>query len=152
MISLPPQASLSRGLTLLETLIATAILAMIAAACVPVIARAMVLLGPSSATPNKSTVQMADLSLVADAFMNDPSAFGIDRKALPELEAFQIAWPEDDSAHPAPSTDVVEVKVQRATDAEVKHAWIAFNCEDLVVLRWLALPERDPHDSQGGRP
>jgi prepilin-type N-terminal cleavage/methylation domain-containing protein len=132
----------ARGLTLLETLIATAILATIAGACVPVVARAMALLR----RPSEPRVGQADLSIVADAFMADPAAFGVDHEEMPNLVSFQMAWPA--GAALPPPTSSVNVRVLRAADAEVDHAWVLFECEGTRSMRWLAVPEREDGEKE----
>ena len=62
-----------RGLTLLEVLIATAILAVLASVAAPMIARAVTTL---SRTPTPGELEVADLASIADAFTDTPKLFG----------------------------------------------------------------------------
>src|SRR5262245_27667550 len=84
-----------RGLTLLEVLVATAILAVLAGAVVPSIAQALARLRSRA---EASIVDIADLAAVADRFIAEPEAFekGLSASKLHEIEFKQINWPTDD--------------------------------------------------------
>ncbi len=132
-----------RGLTLLETLIASAILAMLAAACLPMIARAAVLLRDRSEPDQTRTV---DLAAAADAFMIEPERFGIERDVIERFERTQFEWPVIGAdSEPSPNLSIA-VHALKSSNEEVGHCWLIFECEDRgggVVSRWLALPKRD---------
>ncbi len=132
-----------RGLTLLETLIASAILAMLAAACLPMITRAAVLLRDGRETQH---TKMIDLAGAADAFMIEPERFGIERDAIERFERTQFEWPVIGAdSEPSPNLSIA-VHALKSLNEDAGHCWLIFECEDQgggVVSRWLALPKRD---------
>jgi prepilin-type N-terminal cleavage/methylation domain-containing protein len=128
-----------RGLTLLEVLIATALLAILAVASVPVIARAMTLLNADSIP---GTIQVADLAAVADAFIAKPADFGLGEQPLHEIDVAQIDWPEDSSIESGPA---ITIRALRCADGpECDHLWLVFECERLAVCRWVFVPPAKP--------
>jgi len=138
-----------RGLTLLEVLIATALLAVLSVACVPAIARAMVVLHEGERVP-KGSLQMAELQVVADAVLEDPKrsgGFGLGATPLHGLATAEIAWPSDMSSgeHAA-----ITVRAIRSREPNADHIWLLFECEGVTVSRWVELPasKDDKEDRQ----
>ena len=128
-----------RGLTLLEVLIATALLAVMAAACVPVMAQAMRALAFDD---SEHELEIDDLARFADALLVNPESFGLKgpHELLDSREA-QLEWPAD--LLPGRSAPIVpvQVRVLRNADAsEADHAWLVFECDGVVVHRWLEIP------------
>jgi prepilin-type N-terminal cleavage/methylation domain-containing protein len=136
-----------RALTLLEVLLATALLAMLAAACVPAIARAMTMLRDDSRREQRE-FHLADLETVADAFLEKTSRFGVLDVQPYEIDVVEFEWPADSGIA---STSPIVARARRSADAEVTHLWLLFECEGLTVSRWVAIPvERDT--TPGGSP
>lgn len=128
-----------RGLTLLETLLAAAILAMLAAVCVPMLSTSLRAISASS--PKLTTETQAlrfDLSRFANAFMGDPGTFGIkDVVGDTERSQLTVSWPKDfrDVNWPA-------VLIRRSSSPiGPDHRWLIFECEGSTVVRYLALPK-----------
>lgn len=148
------------GMTLLEVLIATAILAMVTAACLPVISQVMTLLRHDK-LPD-AVVDIVDLGIVADAFVSSPATFGWKEKPLHQIERWEFQWPVavgaggaggtggagDDEVAFRPAIRVQAI-ARRGGDASADHLWLHFECDDVGVCRWVAIPE---HDSAPDRP
>ena len=134
-----------RGLTLLEVLIATAILAVLAAAVAPLIARAGMLLLASPESVSK--VDIFDLAALADAFLAEPNSFGIEETPLHKIGQLEIEWPVNDGDdHRRPpaaerSRSSVTVQAMPSNDPASDHLWLAFTCGDLTIYRWVSIPE-----------
>ena len=137
--------TLHRGLTFLEVLIATAILAVIASVVAPMIARAMASL---SQAPSASRVEVTDLGVLADAFTDKPDRFGYSGAPLHTLDHFQITWADKDktSSMDAPVT----ITSLRDTAPNADHLWLRFECEQATVMRWVAIPP--PYEQEQPRP
>ena len=124
-----------RGLTLIETLMATVILSASAAVCASMLrsARASLETPPSS---------IQDLAALADAFLDDPDSFGIEKSMLPETGFISLQWPE--SIDPEQNLTATLVSVTKSTDPPengAPHAWLVFEHDGLAVIRYLILPE-----------
>ena len=148
----------SRGLTLLEVLAATIMLALLAATCSPIIARAMALMRPSDNQSSDSPlVTVPNLGEIADAFMADPKYFGFANPFLHQIEHAEFACPTTLRAGAPISSPLADriVRVTRlaAADRNAKHIWLVFECEDCSVVRWAPLPEKLASEQrQGGSP
>lgn len=122
-----------RALTLVEVLVATALLAVLVATLLPFAVRAS-----RSLSPRPAPVDMDALSGFADAVMSNPGAFQI--ADLNVVEQTTIAWP---------GSTTREVTIRRVSPAELSddepyvlpHRWLAFTCEDVTVLRWVPAPD-----------
>jgi hypothetical protein len=137
-----------RALTLLEVLLATALLAMLAATCVPAIARAMAMLRDEPRREQQE-FHLAHLAMVADAFLDDPSRFGV-RDTLPhEIDAIEIGWPADSQVTSASS---ILVQAIQSLEAEPDHLWLHFKCDGLAISRWVAIPADPDAEPTGGSP
>jgi prepilin-type N-terminal cleavage/methylation domain-containing protein len=133
-----PGRDRDRGLTLLEVLIATALLAMMAAACVPVMAQAMRALQSHAIARQNEAI---DLAQFADTVLQRPDLIGLkDSKELLDTSGREASWPSEEfpqQSHAPP----VKISVLRAPeDTDAKHAWLVFECDEVLVHRWLPLP------------
>lgn len=135
-----------RGVTLIEVLIATAILAMATAAAIPLVH------GVTStirSTPS-SRAGVADLARLADTVVGTPGKFGISAGAsLPST----VQWPEG-RARDAVTISVLQSgeeqrQLSRASlhpevgagrNAVATGAWILFRDGDRFAIRWLDVP------------
>ena len=125
-----------RGLTLIEVLTATVLMAILVGTCVPILrqaSRAMYL-------PVRP-FEIRELATLADQFVADPATFGLE-EALPE-QPFELNWPET-----VPDRPPVLVSRLHGEDAEDGHEWLVFSCAHVTVVRWL--PPVDPGDVPGG--
>jgi prepilin-type N-terminal cleavage/methylation domain-containing protein len=115
-----------RGLTLLEVLAATVLLAILAGACVPVLQRAL-----SALRPSQRQFELLELARVADSVVAEPSAFGVD--AVSEASEQRMGWP-DHTDRP-----VITVRLLAADDPDAEHGWLAFSSGGWTVHRWMEL-------------
>lgn len=143
----PPTRRPHHGLTLLEVLIATAILAVMASAVVPSIAQALDVLRQLD---SKTSVDRADLASVVDAFMLDPKRLGVDipPARLHEINDTRITWPTDEPRYEKYAGVLIEIRSIALGGAEVgakggaEHLWLEFTCERLQVIRWVSIPSK----------
>ncbi len=118
-----------RGLTLVEVLTATVLMAILVAACVPILRQATVALDAP-----RRPVAIRPLASLADQFVAEPSAFGPD-SAMTE-RSFEIQWPDVVAERPS-----VLVQHLEHDDQAVGHGWLVFTCDGASVVRWLPPPE-----------
>lgn len=127
-----------RGFTLVETLAAAALLAVMAAACLPLIAqaaRAVEEVDP----PMGGEWDGIDLGALADEVAAHPDRFGID-PASPG--GATVEWTE----HP----ERPAVQVSRLEGpADAAGAWLRFDCDGRIALRWIRL---EPKPTEERRP
>ena len=119
-----------RGLTLVEVLASTVLLALIAAACTPLLRQATRLM----CDPGHS-FELFELSRLADALISDPTAFGLE--SVHGQSNFEVAWSDQ------PDRSAVAVRLLTADTEDVDHAWLTFACDGWVVSRWVPLEARD---------
>jgi len=123
-----------RGLTLVEVLISTALLAVLASACLPLIARATRLLHESSISNHNELPEfdLDELSELADEVITDPTAFGLDE--MPTAGEFTVMWKDKPEQSPPP----VQIRILEAIGdgAAADHHWLEFRCQGLTVHRW----------------
>ncbi len=119
-----------RGLTLLEVLLATAMLALLAASTTPLMVQAR-----ASLEHEDSADVHVDLDTFADTLLDDPAAYGIDD--IHVFDHVTIDWPESPDATP------IIVKRLNASDETVEFAWLAVQWRDSFVLRRLQEPSED---------
>lgn len=124
----------ARGLTLVEILTATVLMAILVAACVPILRRASQALDE----PDRP-IAILQLATLADGFLADPDAFGPESAGTED--SFEIQWP------PA-NTDRPSVLVQRLEPADPADGrrWLVFSCDGASVVRWLPAPEPGDRD------
>ncbi len=118
-----------RGLTLVEVLTATVLMAILVAACVPILRQATGALGAP-----RRLLAIRPLATLADQFVAEPSAFGLDSAVVER--SFEIQWPEVVAERPS-----VLVRHLEHDDPAVGHGWLVFTCEGACVVRWLPPPE-----------
>jgi prepilin-type N-terminal cleavage/methylation domain-containing protein len=130
---------MTRGLTLLEVLAATVLLAMIAAAVAPALLQASLAL---KASPGVDHIGM---SVIADTFIENPELFNLkDHNWVLEQEQIELAMPDDLQWI---EIQQFTVQVQRSASTESSHAWFVFESTrdgvggGEIACRWLALPQ-----------
>jgi prepilin-type N-terminal cleavage/methylation domain-containing protein len=134
-----------RGLTLLEVLLASAILATLAVACVPLLHESLTAL----VEPPEPTFDLNELADVADQFLADPTRFGMaDSRQLLEQGSVTITWPASKGDHEdetvIPHLPPINVRCLLADDSKVDHAWALFECDGQTIARWIAMPHKEP--------
>jgi prepilin-type N-terminal cleavage/methylation domain-containing protein len=128
-----------RGLTLLETLLASAILAMLAGACVPMLSAATRSIAATDGTSIGDLQRLRfDLGNLADAFMLDPRMFDCTDlpKSIQQGES-SINWP----AEQVQLAKGVTVRAMSPSSGSKDYLWLVFTCESESVVRYLALPK-----------
>ena len=135
----------ARGLTLVEVLIATAILAMVSIACLPLLQQGLAHL----AVPPPANFELDELSEAADRFLTDPTSFGItDVGELIKQGDAVFSWPhpkdaaQDVGASIEPRPPIL-VRCLLPNDPKANHAWAIFECDGQSVARWIALPPKE---------
>jgi Tfp pilus assembly protein PilV len=123
------------GLTLIETLAATVILSASAAVCASMLRSARMSLD----SPMQS---IQDLAALADAFMEEPESFGIERSTIPKMQFFSLHRPESIELGLAFAM-VSNSKTADQTEGMQPHSWLVFEHKGLSVVRYLALPENN---------
>ncbi|MCA9283838.1 MAG: prepilin-type N-terminal cleavage/methylation domain-containing protein [Phycisphaerales bacterium] len=135
-----------RGLSLIEALVATALMATIVVACLPLLRAA----GDDLAA-HRTTIDLFDLERFADALLANPGGFGLaavpEGKAeltwpawlVDELAGDPVATPVSASAKDAPivSRPPVRVSVLRADDPTLTRAWLVLESGGQCVCRWI---------------
>lgn len=118
-----------RGITLLEVVAAAALLAVIAAACVPMLREAR-RWANRIAEPDR----FDDLAAVADAIVADPKLFGLVETDL-TTDGFEttVSPPELDP-------DAVRIRLLQSDDEAATHAWLVLDCNGDTLLRYVELP------------
>lgn len=125
-----------RGLSLIEVVAATALIAMAAAAYVPI------LISANRVLHEEPRIGADELGLLADAILSQPESFGLTRDQLVRkqtLRAHAADWRGDE---PILITGLPSAK------ADADHVWLAFSYRGgderpVVVFRWLPLPEKE---------
>lgn len=119
-----------RGLTLLEVLASTVLLTMLASACLPLLRQAM-----SDLRRTDEPFALVELTQLAELFLADPSAFGVESLPLP-LDELHLPWPERPGRSPV---TVHRWIADTAPPPPPDHAWLSFSCEGQRIFRWLAV-------------
>ena len=126
-----------RSFTLLETVTAAALLAMLAASSIGAL-RSITLVADRAG----AAVDVGALSLIVDELLADPEAHG-----LPQ-PADGAAWHELTARHPEhPAEITIRRAVSEMTGAPTRdaparrHTWLSFESQGAAVARWLPLPE-----------
>jgi len=121
-----------RGLTLLETLLACALLAFIAAVCAPIMASA------SASLQARPPQDSARLQHIADAFCSGIRIADLgDEFEITAAEQSTLCPPTDAEAE-ARQSAIHARKLINPGDA-IDHAWIQFTCDGQIVMRWMPL-------------
>lgn len=152
-----------RGLTLLEVLAASAMLAIITAACLPLLAEAR-----RYADTVREPDRFADLVLIADAVMADPEVFGLDAEVMTKdgFEAeistldlhdrVKLTSHDEASIAPLNSVSIRLLTGEPASNIEsdgeqtFNHGWLVFRLGRASTLRYIELPE--PQDTEEDLP
>ena len=129
----------TRGLTLVETLGAVALLAAMGAVCASLFRSARQALE----APDQSSY-VAELDLLADALLDEPEAFRIDRTRIGFRfgAEFDVAWPAADHLR-GYSEPREPARVRILTSDEADHAWMIIEWRSASVSRWLATPPKE---------
>ncbi len=125
-----------RGLTLLEVLASTVLLTMLASACLPLLRQAM-----SDLRPTDEPFALVELTQLAELFLADPSAFGVESLPL-QLDELHLPWPEQ------PDRSPITVRRWSADAPPPDHGWLSFSCEGQRIFRWLAVEADDARESE----
>lgn len=127
---------MSRSFTLLETVVATALLAMLAASALSALQSIS-----RAADRAAGLIDIGAFSRIVDDLLADPGAHG-----LPEL-ADGAAWHNRRAQHPEHGADILirrtapeSLPVMTAASGTRRHAWLIFETEGAAVARWLPLP------------
>lgn len=116
-----------RGLTLVETVTATALLAAMTAAVVPIIIEARLRLEQVPASDG-----YFELTLLADVALRDPESIGVDPDWVDRVRAGPVTLQPLDE-------EPVQVEISRVG---IDYVWVSFLRDGHAVGRWLA--EDDP--------
>ena len=125
-----------RGLTLLETLIAVAILSLVAATSIPLLQKSLAVLHDPSLE-----IRFDELAQLADTTIANPHAVDLEPDAFSVLQPFEFMWPDH------PTRPAVNVRPLKSGDGD--HAWYVFTCSGWIVSRWAAL---DNSNQEGATP
>ncbi len=120
-----------RGLTLLEVLASTLLLALLAATVVPVLRQAM-----SAAHQAPPSFDLLELTQFAEAYVAE--ALQQDERenkaeAPPHEPSAQVPWPDK------PQRPPVTVRRLSAASPEADHQWVVLSCDGWVVARWVPI-------------
>jgi len=121
-----------RGLTLLEVVAAAALLAVIAAACLPMLREAR-RWAESTSEPHR----FDDLAMFADAVLVRPESVGLTAEDLVKAD---LSIELDGGAF-VPLLSTVTVRLVTTDAEEVRRAWLVFESGKDAVLRPVELPE-----------
>lgn len=124
------------ALTLIETLAATALLAIIAAACLPMLSE------PMQPPTGSDAVSIDELAVLADRIMASPEESGLDLEQLLATERAAVV-----AAGETGSQVTLELELLRAADPEARRAWVSLRVGPTRVFRWIALPDPEEEAS-----
>lgn len=117
----------ARGLTLLETVLASAMLAIIAAAIAPLVTE----LRYVDSSNIEYTEALPDLRSFADRVITDPSSAGLPEDALTDVGAtFNLELPGGIGC---------QITVLEPPDDDVEFTWVVFSAGDLAISRSIEL-------------
>ncbi len=132
----------ARGLTLLETVAAAALLAVLGAAGASLLVDARQRVGrpEPSATVN-------DLSRLADVLVEDPAEVGF-AGTVEEMDGATLPWPVSFELVDAPpvALRLVETTGFETTELDeepARRAWLILECDGFSIARWVELPEEE---------
>lgn len=124
-----------RGLTLIETLVAAALLTLVATAVAALLADVRRLSAPAE----PEDARFVQLSLLADAALADPAAFELPR--LRDIDSAPIPLlPPEHFEPPTPRATVRKLPGQ-AADGSLR--WLCFEAADEFVVRAIVAPRED---------
>lgn len=125
-----------RGFTLLEVVLAIALLSAITVAALPLLVEAT-----RSSVPPVAAVEASELGAFADVVMRDEATVA----RITEGSEVRLAW-RDAPARPA----VVARRLgpSTTTDGALPHVWIEFRCGDARLLRYRRIDETPAGDGE----
>lgn len=118
----------SQGMTLIEVLAATVLLAMIVAVCLPM------LIGKARSDATQTDITLEELALIADRALSDPAAYGLG----PANGTVLINGPRLQVISPSTPADI-HLCVLHPTSPETGHVWVVFLSGATSVSRWLSI-------------
>jgi len=124
---------IARALTLVEVLAAVVLLSILSAAS------AQMLGAVRDHIDHAPGIVLSELTIFADTFMEEPAKFGVN--ALPENisdEELTVPWPDEPARAP-----VTLARIEPDNPA-TEHAWLAFRCGTLVVVRYIPVLPKEP--------
>lgn len=134
----------ARGLTLLETVAAAALLAVLGAAGASLLVDAR-----QRVDRPEPSVTIHDLSRLADALSEDPESLGVSGSAT-EWDGTALQWPASFEMDGAPQVTLRLVESEgfppkeTAEDKEpTRHAWLVLECGEVATGRWIELPDAE---------
>ena len=131
------------GLTLIETLLATALLALLASTCVPVLAEALAALRVQA-----PGIDIVELGLAADTLLENPESHGLATILDDDSNAVvEVPWPTIGIESTGPVDMPITVRAMSPAPESAEHTWIVFSCDDTFVIRWRKLD-----DGEGASP
>ena len=125
-----------RALTLIEVLAATVLLAILSSVCASLLRSAPVAVAHESG--DMAAIDMLALERLADELITEDDFLA--RLTTDSSADIIIGWP-DRPARPPMRIRRVELG---ASGDEPTHAWVAFSCGELIVWRFIDLPEEMP--------
>jgi len=134
----------ARGLTLLETVIAAALLAVLGATGASLLVDARQRIDRPA-----PKVSVHDLSMLAAALVNDPSGVGLGASIADVGERTTLQWPDAFEAPGAPAVTLrfVASKGFAATGEDqeraARRAWLVLECAGVTTARWVELPDEE---------
>ncbi len=124
-----------RGLTLLEVLASAVLLAVLAAACVPLLAAAM-----RDLEEAQPPFEYGELVEFVDSVLAEGSLNAI------EADESEIQWPATGGDRPS-------VRVRRLmAEPDARHAWLVFSADPWAVCRWVEIPDEERSGQESGSP
>lgn len=137
--------SRARGLTILETVAAAALLALLGATGASLLIDARQRLERP-----EGMITTHDLARLADLLVEQPEEAGF-AGTIEEMNGATLTWPDDFELPEAPPVALrfVETSGFTAVQAEdnasekPRRAWVALECDGLAVARWIVLPQEE---------
>ncbi len=126
---------MTRALTLVETVAATALLALVVAACVPLLVSARRDLDAARVSTDRE--HRREMSNAVDELLTQRPR--LVRELLDQPTGLPVQWQLDDRTYAAHTT----VRAQSTADAKSlrsSHAWIVFQTYGVEIARWSRLP------------
>lgn len=128
-----------RGLTLIEVVVAAALLALIVAACLPVLAGAR--RGIFAARAAALSQPADDLDGAVDELLRQRP--GLIRDLLDQPTLIHLRWTVGDRDFEADARLAAQVAAAE-NERRSSHAWAVFRMEGVEIPRWLRVPSVSP--------
>ena len=135
-----------RGLTLLEVLASLVLLAMLTAACVPLLQRAMRVLHDCQASDSRIDIQFTQL---VDKAIAEPATFGITDWSF--VDSITIAWPEDQAREPILVQVIKAIQPGQQPESEklLLGNWLQFQSNGVRAYRWVGITRSESNERPG---